>query len=218
MTGNKYLFSSLEEPVQIDVTLGNNNKVTVLGKGMVNILTKKGEPKFMPDVYYVVGLKQNLMNIGQLIQKGYRVYMENNECVILDKLPSNMLIAKVQMTTNCMFPLKIRPAMKGKTAQAIHETHTVNSGEAFKVADTKSAIAKTSTEKFKTATKMFKTATKRFKTATEMFKIATEISRIPTEMSKTATEMARIAPKRKMIFCRFLRICSFRRSSYSLQL
>ena len=40
MTGNSSLFSSLDNSVQIDVTLGNNVQVTVLGKGIVGILTK----------------------------------------------------------------------------------------------------------------------------------------------------------------------------------
>jgi hypothetical protein len=32
----------------------------------------------MPDVYYVFGLKNNLMSIGQLLQKGCIIYMEDN--------------------------------------------------------------------------------------------------------------------------------------------
>ena len=40
ITGNLNLFSSLENSVQTDVTLGNNVQVTILGKGTVGILTK----------------------------------------------------------------------------------------------------------------------------------------------------------------------------------
>ena len=43
MTGNLNLFSSLDNSVQIDVTLGNNVQVTMFGKGTVGILTKQGE-------------------------------------------------------------------------------------------------------------------------------------------------------------------------------
>ena len=81
MTGNLNLFSSLDNLVQIDVTLGNNVQVIVLGKGTVDILTKQGESKYIPDVYHVEGLKHNLLSIGQLIQKGYRVYMEDDRDV-----------------------------------------------------------------------------------------------------------------------------------------
>ena len=69
MTGNLNLFSSLDNEVKIDVTLGNNVQVTVFGKGIVHILTKQGESKYIPDVYHVEGLKHNLLSIGQLIRK-----------------------------------------------------------------------------------------------------------------------------------------------------
>ena len=42
MTGNSSLFSSLDKSVQTDVTLGNNVKVTVLGKSTIGVLTKQG--------------------------------------------------------------------------------------------------------------------------------------------------------------------------------
>ena len=53
MTRNLNLFSSLDDSVQTDVTLGNNVQVTVLGKATVDILTKQGESKYIPNVYHV---------------------------------------------------------------------------------------------------------------------------------------------------------------------
>ena len=115
MTGNLNLFSSLDNSAKTNVTLGNNVQVTILGKGTVDILTKQGESKYIPDVYHVKGLKHNLLSIGQLIQKGYRLYMEDDHCVIKDKRPSDQLIEKVPMTRNHLFPLRIVPDIKGKT-------------------------------------------------------------------------------------------------------
>ena len=69
----------------------------------------------MPDVYHVEGLKHNLLSIGQLIHKGYIVYMEDNHYVIKYIHPSNQMIAKVPMTRNHLFPLRIVPYMKGNT-------------------------------------------------------------------------------------------------------
>jgi hypothetical protein len=43
MTRNIELFSSLDESVQTKVTLGTDIQVIVLGKGIINSLTKKGE-------------------------------------------------------------------------------------------------------------------------------------------------------------------------------
>ena len=61
------------------------------------------------------GLKHNLLRIGQLIKNGYIFYMEDNDCVIKDKRPSDQLIEKVPMTRNHLFPLRIVPDMEGKT-------------------------------------------------------------------------------------------------------
>ena len=55
------------------------------------------------------------MSIGKLIQKGYRVYIYDDHCVIKDKRPSDQLIEKVPMASNRLFPLRIVPDMKGKT-------------------------------------------------------------------------------------------------------
>ena len=58
MTGN-FFFSSLDNSVKTNVTLGNNVQLTVLGKSIVSILTKQGESKYIPDVYHVEGMKHN---------------------------------------------------------------------------------------------------------------------------------------------------------------
>ena len=67
-------------------------------------------------------MKHNLLTIGKLIQKGYRVYIEDDHYVIKDKRPSDQLIAKVPLTSNRLFPLRIVLDIKGKT----------NIGAAFK--------------------------------------------------------------------------------------
>ena len=89
-----------------------------MGKGRVNILTKKGEKKYISDVYFVPSLKHNLMSIGQLMQKGYNVFFKNDVCTILDRPPSKQLITKVQMTNNRMFPLKIISDFQKEGAEA----------------------------------------------------------------------------------------------------
>ena len=78
MTSNLNLFSSLDNSVQTDVTLGNNVQVIILGKCTISTLTKQRERKIIPDVYYVEGMKHNLLSIGQLIQKFYRFYIEDS--------------------------------------------------------------------------------------------------------------------------------------------
>jgi hypothetical protein len=84
-----------------------------MGKGAINVITKTGK-KIIPDVYFVPSLKHNLISVGQLTQKGYRVYFENNVCTILDIPPSKMVIANIKMTNNRMFPLHMKSEMMEK--------------------------------------------------------------------------------------------------------
>eukprot|EP00253_Pinus_taeda_P019317 PITA_19317 len=64
MTGNIALFSNLDQSMKSEVTLGTDSKISVMGKGEVKIFTKKGENKTIADVYYVPGMRCNLLSIG----------------------------------------------------------------------------------------------------------------------------------------------------------
>ena len=59
---------------------------------------------FLYNVYYVPGPKHNLLSVGQLLQKGHHVSFKQDECEIRNK--NYVLIAKVKMTENKMFPLR----------------------------------------------------------------------------------------------------------------
>eukprot|EP00253_Pinus_taeda_P001991 PITA_01991 len=114
MTGNIALFFALDKNMKSEVTLGTNSKIYVMGKGEVKIFTKQGERKTIADVYYVPGMRCNLLSIGQLVQKGYIVFFVNNVCTIMDIAPSKRCIAEMKMTKNRMFPLRIREDLKNK--------------------------------------------------------------------------------------------------------
>ncbi len=66
MTGNKDLVANFDQSMKTEVKLGTDKTVEVDGKGVVNILTKQGEPKTILEVYYVPSLKHNLISVGQL--------------------------------------------------------------------------------------------------------------------------------------------------------
>ena len=79
-------------------------------KGIVLVLTKHNEDKFIHDVFYIPHLNVNLISIGQLLQNKYDVRFHDTYCTIYDKPPSKRLIAKVEMTKNRIFPLSLRSA------------------------------------------------------------------------------------------------------------
>ena len=78
----------------------------------MSILTRNGEKKIVPDVYYVPGLKCNLLSIGQFMNKGYNVFFNINVCTIMDIPLSKRVIVEVHMKKNRMFPLKLRIDLK----------------------------------------------------------------------------------------------------------
>eukprot|EP00253_Pinus_taeda_P020487 PITA_20487 len=83
------------ENVKSEVTTGTDNKISVKGKGRVSIRARNGEHMIVPEVYYVPGLKCNLLSIGQLIDKGYNVFFKDDMCTIRDIPPSKKIIAQV---------------------------------------------------------------------------------------------------------------------------
>ncbi|XP_057540747.1 uncharacterized protein LOC130818601 [Amaranthus tricolor] len=67
MTGNKNSFANLDENIKSQITLGDGSNQVVAGKGTIVVKTKNGSSKFIPDVFYVPGLAQNLLSVGQLV-------------------------------------------------------------------------------------------------------------------------------------------------------
>ena len=94
-TGNIAMFANLDENVKSEVTTGFDSKISVKGKGRVSIRARNGEQMIVPEVYYVHGLKCNLLSIGQLINKGYNVFFKDDMCTIRDIPPSKKIIEQV---------------------------------------------------------------------------------------------------------------------------
>ena len=61
----------------------------------------------MSDVYYVPGLKNNLLSVGHLLRKGFNVHFHDNTC-FLSK--NNQLVAKIGAAANNLFPLMLQIA------------------------------------------------------------------------------------------------------------
>lgn len=101
--GRKEVFAELQEHTCGPVSLGDNSKLTVVGKGKVAIYQKNGTMTFISDVYYVPSMKSNILSLEQLLQKGHVIHLENNFLELRD--PQGRIIDRVRMTKNRMFPL-----------------------------------------------------------------------------------------------------------------
>ena len=96
MTRNKGLFKTLFEGKIRTVTFGDGSKSVIKGIGTVDI---PGLPVF-EDVWYVDGLKANLLNISQICKNGLNVLFTKYECEILDGGGDYMCVG-VRTTDNC---------------------------------------------------------------------------------------------------------------------
>ncbi|KAJ0586507.1 putative RNA-directed DNA polymerase [Helianthus annuus] len=102
MTGNNGMFVKLDESLQKEVRTGDDKRLEVQGIGEV-MISIKGQNKKVKNVFYVKGLKHNLLSVGQLLQKGYKVEFLKEQCIIKDM--NNRVIGVIKMTNNKMFPL-----------------------------------------------------------------------------------------------------------------
>ncbi|KAG9440556.1 hypothetical protein H6P81_020721 [Aristolochia fimbriata] len=105
MTGQRDLFTSLDNTVTTEVKFGNDSRIPVKGKGQIGIKAKDGSMQKISDVYYVPGLHFNLLSVGQLAEKGYDVRIQGGQCTIQDSKQG--LIAKVHMNSSRLFPLSL---------------------------------------------------------------------------------------------------------------
>ena len=80
MTGNKALFKTLFEGKIGTITFGDGSKSVIKGIRTMDI---PGLPVF-EDVWYVDGLKANLLSINQICGNGLNVLFTKYECEILD--------------------------------------------------------------------------------------------------------------------------------------
>ncbi|KAL0400394.1 UNVERIFIED_CONTAM: Copia protein [Sesamum radiatum] len=115
MTGDKSKFVHIDTKVTDDVRFGDDTKVEIKGKGTVILATKSGDHKLLHNVYYIPKMKNNILSIGQLMESGHKVKMEDKYLWLRDH--DDRLVAKVAMTSNWMFKLNVK-TVESKCLQA----------------------------------------------------------------------------------------------------
>lgn len=102
MTGNKEWFAELEESFRRTVKLGNDTTMVVIAKGNIRMQINR-ITQVISDVYFIAELKNNLLSIGQLQEKGLAILIHDGTCKVFHS--SRRLIMQSDMRGNRMFCL-----------------------------------------------------------------------------------------------------------------
>nr|KYP49452.1 hypothetical protein KK1_028798 [Cajanus cajan]KYP49473.1 hypothetical protein KK1_028820 [Cajanus cajan] len=76
MTYDEELFKELDNTIVSKVRIGNGECIAVKGKGIIAI-ESYSSTKIITDVLYVPEINQNLLSVGQLLEKGYKILFED---------------------------------------------------------------------------------------------------------------------------------------------
>ena len=112
MCGVREWFITFDDQFRQQVRLGDDRKMQVEGRGNLR-LQINGATQVISSVYYIPGLRNNLLRVGKLQQKGLRIIIEDDECEIWHKQQQRVIMHST-MTANRMFVVKaiVREAKK----------------------------------------------------------------------------------------------------------
>jgi hypothetical protein len=96
VTNNQDLFKELVRTAIFNVKIGNGDYIDVKGKRIV-VLNSLFGLKYISDVLYVPDIDQNLLSVGQLMEKGFKVLFEDQWCLIKDNLGNNVFRVKIKV-------------------------------------------------------------------------------------------------------------------------
>lgn len=100
MFGYKVFFLELDESFHKSVKLGDNSSIDVMGKGRIHLQVNNTSQVIL-EVFYIPDLKNNLLSIDQLQEKGLDILFRNNKCKVYH--PERGLVIETDITLNRMF-------------------------------------------------------------------------------------------------------------------
>jgi len=100
MIGTKDWLFEFDSEFRESVKLGDDSRMPVMGRGNLKFLIG-GMIQVITNVYYLPGLRNNLLSIGQLPQKNLTIVFKKDTCKVYHE--ERGLIMSTQMSTNRMF-------------------------------------------------------------------------------------------------------------------
>ncbi|XP_016648293.1 PREDICTED: uncharacterized protein LOC107880714 [Prunus mume] len=106
MTGNKKLQIDINTNVAGKVQMPTGELVSIIGMGTLVLNTSIGT-KYIREVMYLPGLKENLLSVGQMDEHGYHLAFGSSMCSIFYDSSLENLTMKVAMRKNRCYPLSL---------------------------------------------------------------------------------------------------------------
>ena len=108
LTGNKQWLIDFDSRRRTKIRCADDKYLNAEGMGNVRVRVKNGRNILIKDVWYVPGIKSNLMSVGQLIEKGFSVVMKDNLLTLYDS--NQKLIMKSEQGSNRTFKMNVETA------------------------------------------------------------------------------------------------------------
>nr|XP_028952473.1 uncharacterized protein LOC114822304 [Malus domestica] len=111
MTRREDLLVDIDRTMTTKVEIGTGQLIEVIGKGNLVVETKMGR-RYIKEVMLVPGLKENLLNVRQMMEHGYFLVFGGTTAEIYDDSSLSNLVAKIPMKGNMSLPLKLQLEMQ----------------------------------------------------------------------------------------------------------
>ncbi|KAA8524024.1 hypothetical protein F0562_010545 [Nyssa sinensis] len=89
------MLRDLDETYSSKVKIGNSDYVKVKERGTAGVKTTSGI-KLIPDVLFVPNISQNLLSVGQMLEKEYSLQFKDNQCNIFDSSGAKLVYVKIR--------------------------------------------------------------------------------------------------------------------------
>ncbi|XP_020412758.1 uncharacterized protein LOC109947243 [Prunus persica] len=105
MTSHESLLSNIDRSLKCKMKIGIGELVQASGK-RTHVIELKNGPRYIQEVMIVLGLDENLLSVGQMIEHGYWLLFGDSMVNIYANRELKELVANVSMKGNRCFPMK----------------------------------------------------------------------------------------------------------------
>jgi hypothetical protein len=101
MTGERHVFTALDDTVHGTVKFGDGSLVAIRERGTIVFRSQGGEQRALADVFFIPSLKSNIISLGQLDEGGCDIGIKSDVMAIRD--PGDRMLARVRRTGSRLY-------------------------------------------------------------------------------------------------------------------